>query len=250
MLQRIKRWSCLAVLAAVLLAGSAGSAETVRGDLTDRFSSIPQLTYQEKEYIQRGQMTSALFIGLGPDQEGQVLQAEYLVVIVADDALRQIRLVQLPEDVQVDGTSLMDGLGTEGELQEKCLRLVATVNRLMPGEMIDHYIALNADGLKRLEDAGQIEAEDYQERLKQFKAYAEGLSGDALSDLFTELSPYIRSDMKSGALMKLVNKAEKFDRQPTLTLSAEETVPGAEKLDEVPAYMDELIHLFYEEKKW
>ena len=96
---------------------------------------------------------------------------------------------------------------------------------------------------------GYVEAE-YKERLHAIKAKAEASTTDEINGMFNALSGYIVTDMKSGALMKIVDKLDLYEGQPTIPLPVlEENMEDGQvrlAVDE-DAVLPAVLDVFYEE---
>jgi hypothetical protein len=150
--------------------------------------------------------------------------------------------------------SIEDGLGEDDEAG--CLQMLSVVNGMLPLQMMEHYLALDSDGLTEY-DPGETEgltaAEIFKNRLKTLKAQAETYSTDQLNDLFYELSDYIVTDMKSGAIMKIIDKADRYEILSSIHVPGEYVMEGDAAAAFVPdeaALQEIVMSTFLEENPW
>ena len=255
-------------LAVLMLGVCTAHAETERGDLSARFGGEVVLTHQDTEYQVRKRLTNVLFMGMELDEETQKYEAVMLILLSLDDNQKLMTPIMLDcmkecvsaaEDVSaenvLDEEALTEENATLGtvisryeDVKEGAEALVSEVNALLPDALIEDYLALDLAGLKLLD--GREDAE-YEARMRAIASQFTDVSNGDINRLLEELSPYLITDMKSGALMKVVDKSERYERKSMLRLClSEETVQSNPKLtlwtDEV--WTDTIIETFLEEK--
>ena len=134
-------------------------------------------------------------------------------------------------------------------------RLLEEVNELIGKPLIENYLVFDVAGLDTIEGLpacdvtglGQIDS--MKARLKNAKAYAETLPSDSVTDLIGEMSAFLSTEMKSGALIKIADKAERYQINPSIHFESEITADenGREcislKTDEL---FDAVFDIFYE----
>lgn len=222
------------LLSIALLASALGAtAETARGDLAERFGNIQRIEYEGATYSLRNRLTTVLAVGMDADEtdpNAAALRAVMSFMLVADDNAKTVTVVELPADTLVqlplaDGSALNIRLrdvyaqGADAEAGGK--NLLAALNTLLGEERAEHYLAFDARGAQTL-DASLGEIADTKERLKAMMALVEEMSSDQLNDAYALLGDYIITDMKSGAVMKLIDKMDRYTVLPRTLL------PGAE----------------------
>lgn len=216
---------CLALLLALILLIGCAKAETVRGDLTERFSDIPRIEYEGQSYALKKRITTVLAMGIGADEAGNA-RADVNFLLIIDDDAKTFTVIEIPADtlVQVpleDGTSwnvrFQDVYAQGASPDEGGLKMVETLNGLLDEERVEHYLAFDANGAAVL-DAELASIEDTKERLKAMMALVEAMDSDQLNDTYKLLGDYIITDMKSGAVMKVIDKADRYERLPRIML--------------------------------
>lgn len=241
-------------------------AETERGDLTERFSDEITVEYNGVTYRLRSRLTTVLAMGTSrtTDPEGQV-RVEYLAMIVVDDDLNQITPIQLDVRTLVpaaDGETVQLRMcyGQEEDAKLNCEQVLQAVNALLPDAILEHYVALDIDGLDMYDDeealaaaaAGDTEAL-FKARLRTLQAEAESASSSELNALFNELSDYIVTDLKSGAMMRIADKVDRYDVLPTVDIAGEVTADAAGgevyQID-TEDLLANVVSTFFEEKIW
>ena len=130
------------------------------------------------------------------------------------------------------------------------------VNAMLPLEPVQHYLSLDSDALTAYDPGdtdGLTAAEIFKSRLKILKAQAETYSTDQLNDLFYELSDYIVTDMKSGAIMKIIDKADRYEIFSSIHVPGEYVMEDDAAVAFIPdeAALNEIvIDAFLEENPW
>lgn len=261
---------CMAYLAlAALLLGSIGAAQAVQGDLQSRFSDEQAIEYQGQSYNPKNRLTTMLFAAFTPADE-QRFQLQLIYLLLADDDLDRIVPIQLDAQTllsapEFEGLTLDSLFNREPPPEEtdmtpdevRAASLLEGVNSLFPSPLIESHMVLDVQGLDIL-DGGPSDTEAdpqaaLKSRLKSILAAAEQESSSAQMDMFDSLSGYLTTDVKTGALMKMAKKAERYDVLPTQLLpGAFETNAGnaafyrINQEDLTPF----LIEYFYEEPLW
>lgn len=251
-----------AILALVCLMHSAMATETVRGDLSERFDSISEkYEYNGVTYRQRKRTNAVLAMAIDTNEEGMKL-VRFARLLVVDDANKVFSMMNIPENtlIQVDGDAegeiwqmrFSDVYQLSGTPEENCERLCAAVNRMLEMELVEDYLAFDLEGGMLL-NGGEALQGTTREKLHALEVIADQMSLDEFNDRYSQLADYIITNMKSGAVMKIVDKADRYERAETVELPGQDTeaqnaicvfAPDAEKLEE------EKIALFYEEDPW
>lgn len=253
----------LAVCTLACMAGTVACAETVQGDLTDRFGDIPTVEYNGIEYRVRNRLTTVLVMGAADETAEETAgerRAEFVALLVVDDDAKTIT------PIQIDSLALAQSGETEMTMREifglgeddegGCLQLLSTVNAMLPLESVQHYLSLDSDALTAYDPGdtdGLTAAEIFKSRLKILKAQAETYSTDQLNDLFYELSDYIVTDMKSGAIMKIIDKADRYEIFSSIHVPGEYVMEDDAAVAFIPdeAALNEIvIDAFLEENPW
>lgn len=255
------------LLTALTCLSMSAVAETAeKGDLSERFGDVVALEYNDVTYRIRNRITVALMMGTvgDPTDEAGTDYAEMMYLLVIDDDQK----IYTP--IRIRSTAWVDWEGSElwpeaGEVQlralysmgadeeDSCSLILQKLNEILGDELIESYAALDLDRLTvidGIEPSGGYVEEEYKERLRAIKAKAEASSTDEINGMFNALSGYIVTDMKSGALMKIVDKLDRYEGQPTIPLPVvEETLEDGQArttIDE-EAVLPAVLDVFYEE---
>lgn len=222
----IRVWLSL-MLVLSMLAVCAG-AETVRGDLSERFSDIPRIEYEGQVYALKKRVTAVLAMGIGKNDAGKA-RVDVNFMLIIDDNEKTFSVIEIPCDtlVQVTGE---DGNPWNMRFQDVYalgenpdaggLKMVEILNGILGDDRVEHYLAFDAEGAAVL-DADLSGIADTKERLKAMMTLVEEMDSDQLNDTYGLLGDYIVTDMKSGAVMKIIDKMDRYEVLPRMVL------PGA-----------------------
>ena len=240
----------------IVSSGITGIAETVEGDLSDRYQNEIVFEHNGVNYRLKRRATFALVICV--DNASTDKFDGYFGILAVDDNTKSISVIELDSRVTVSLESeiyrLSDAYLSGSDMHEGSQMVITLLNQVLPYDILDHYIVFDMDGLDVLSGYSDFDNAEYEnaanakQKIRFAKNYVETLPSEQLSKLFEHASGYIKSDLKSGAIMKLADKAEKYERIPTLYL-LESTAYSAE--DEY-VYLDEveinevLIDVFFE----
>lgn len=203
----------LAWLLAALCICSCTRAETVVGNLEERFGKTPSMEYAGETYRLRSRLTTVLLAGTdqrtgdepAADEYRSGGQADFLLLVVIDDNRDTIQPVHINRDTMAEIT-VLNVMGQESGTrraqiclahgfgdgrEQSCELLARAVSKRMLDAPIDHYAVMNLDGIAALNDAlGGVEV--------------------TLEEDFTAYDP----EMTAGKTMRLKGKqAEVFVRQ-------------------------------------
>jgi len=231
---------------------SAGFAETERGDLNARFSDEITVTYADTSYRLKSRITTVMFAGFAAGDDGTYVP-EVLVLLTVDDNEKLMTPIWLDSallteytPIPVDGTA--EFIDTE-DIDVRCEELLGAVNSLLPAELAEHYVALDLASLRLLDG---LDTPDYLDRMRAIKERVEQTDSEQLDDIFDKMSGQIVSDMKSGGLIKIADKAERYDRVKMVRF-VEQTDPEKPDDSEVvyspEAMLEFSIDVFFEEKE-
>ena len=221
----------LGFLLVMLLGISAvtANAETVRGDLSERFNDVPKIEYEGQTYSLKNRITTVLAMGIGQDEAGNP-RTDVNFMLVVDDNAKTFSVIEIPSDtlVQVsreDGTlwnMRFQDVYAQGEDPDAGgMKTVEILNGVLGDTRVEHYLAFDAEGAAVL-DIELASIEDTKERLKAMMTLVEEMDSDQLNDTYKLLGDYIITDMKSGAVMKIIDKMDRYEVLPRTTL------PGAQ----------------------
>ena len=170
----------LAACAALMLGAGqwlqrSGGNPEARGDLSVRFTQAPTVMYQGAQYQPKTRLTTLLVMGIdhaSTDSAAQQTfrnggQADFLLLLVMDDAAKAITPIQIDRDTMAEVTvlgilgnitgtrttqiCLSHGFGDGGA--QSCQLTCDAVSRLLLGVGIQFYLALDLDGITPLNDA-------------------------------------------------------------------------------------------------
>ena len=230
----INRWRraarrCLTVLLALgLLAGAAMGDG--RGDLSERFADVPRVVYGSETYYLRGRLSSVMVAGLLPDESDGMPRADFMAIFVIDDNEKRITPIYLDGmiAVEVRGGSLplraVCALGQDP--MEGCAQLREVVNGLLGGDLIGSCLGIDLDGITAVDGFGGIEG-GARERLRQLHLLLQNIPSNQLNEMYGEISDYLITDLKSGAVMRMLDKAERYEIAEAAELP---TLPAEELL--------------------
>ena len=244
----------LAVFALFLLISmlTASLAETERGDLNERFSDEITVEYADIVYRLRDRLTTVMFAGFAADDAGEYVPEMLLLLAVNDNEKLMspiwIECALLPEYIPIYKDVAAEFIEIEG-VDIRCEELLGMANALMPAELIEHYIALDLASLELLDG---LDTPNYTERIKALKAQLEQSSSEQLDEMFDRMSGHIVTDMKSGALIKIADKAERYDRRPTVRFVKQPDIDNPDDSEVAysqDAMLEFAVKVFFEEKQ-
>lgn len=157
-----------------MLEGRQYKAETVRGDLAQRFEEKAPIVYKGESYVHKDGMQTFLFMGVDKPQDSVAEagnyrnggQADFLLLMIVDNESKRVMQWQIDRDTMaeittlgvlghVSGTRLAQiclshGFG-DGKAQS-CQLTVDAVQRLLYGIPIDFYVSIPFDAIAALND--------------------------------------------------------------------------------------------------
>lgn len=265
-----------AILILLLLFSLPASAENAAADLQARFGGADALQYQGKSYVPKNR-SSTMMVAIC--EKGQL---QLLFLISVDDDAKRIVPVSLDILTAIEefdnntlyyiynhGSYPADASITREDADAQ--RLLEAVNSLFPQPLVENYLVLNVEGLDQLDgganpDPALTPAENTKIRLKALAKSAMGASSSQQMDIADALSGYLDTDVKTGAMMKIMDKAQRYEILPTQTIpgtpfqpEAAEDTGGDVPMDtprNLPIALDESLLLaltveyFYEENPW
>jgi len=255
---------CAIIVLAVLCLCQTAFAEDSYIDLGSRFSDIATYDHNGVTYYIKGRVSTTLVLcaDLNDDPSQGVGRLELVMLVAIDEDTDTVVPIQLlPGTVASwldgeDGTKTVAQLFNEAESpQAACEKLLQTVNLIFPeDEMVEHYFMLDVSGLAILDgidnDEFNTTGEALVERLKGVYNTIEDGTGDP-NEMLSSMSGYIHTDMKSGALMKVIDKCDRYDRSsrvpfPVLNSSDEAAV---EFIADTEAFVELMLSVYYEDTK-
>lgn len=238
------------LLILALLFGSFAAAENAQADLQARFGGQATWEYEGKDYCVKKRL-STMLAAICQDDE---LLLAYLIAV--DDNAR--RIVPIALDIAApllspDGDAFAQIYALHTPPQDPDLsqadsdaqRLLAAVNGIFPEPLIESYLIFDADGLDLLDggtapDPALSQAENAKKRAKAVGKELMNASGSQQMDAVNLVSPYLTSDVKTGAMVKLADKATRYETVDTLWIGS----AGGNLIPEI------LIEYFYDESAW
>lgn len=259
---RIRTFCALLALLLLALSGLTALAEVERGDLEERFRGETTLEYQGTQYQVRKRLTPFLFWALAPNEDGEK-HAGLLMVVVVDDAQKTTAILfvdaRLAMRTEAGELPLWQAYDLLADDEARCPELLAWVNALLPEPLLESYFELDIDGLELLDgehfalEEGETFFKGIKRRLKGFAAGAEDATSDELMGMFDELGEYLETNIKSGLLMKIADKADRYERLTSEYVPGEciADADGVERFYVDPeALMPILLNMFYEENTY
>jgi len=255
----MKRFRIIAAALMLLMLLMTAAAEDYV-DLGDRFSDIPSYEYNGTTYYMKDRVNTTLVMCVNLNDDGMSAgTVELMLLLVIDDDAKTVTPIQLDPAMTVDWLEDGEETLTLGEIfsgaanaDEGSIALIAALNALFPEDVIEHYALFDLRGLPVLDgienDETNTTGEVLVDRLKAAKKAAEESGADDATDMLDSMSGYIITDMKSGAMMKVVDKVDRYDR-PSRTY-----FPVLEPADEndtrvmgdMEAFEAIMIELYYE----
>lgn len=175
MVVKVKRKTIYSLLMLAIVLFSTSKAETIWGDLSSRFASNIGIEFGGNFFAMRSRITSILFMGIDKrNDEGSTEdeyrnggQADFLMLLVIDDNRKTITPIQINRDTMceitvlnvlgdVSGTRtaqvcLSHGFGDGRTIS--CELTMDAVSNLIYGIPLNHYYAMNMDGIAVFNDA-------------------------------------------------------------------------------------------------
>lgn len=266
------------LLILLMLLSLCHAEENAQADLQARFGGQATLEYNGTSYAVKKRNTTMMICAC---QDGR-LQLCYLLA-VDDNALRMVPirlsigaageafggkslshvylLNQPPEDESIS------------QADADAMRLLSAVNQLFPEPLIESYLLINAEGLNQFdggwEDDPALPAdENLKNRIKAIGKAAMNASSSEQMDMVEKMSPYLVTDVKTGTLVKIADKAKRYEivetqwfpgmdvlQTPAETPDGDLPVP-TDTLRVTPYQLDEealmalLLEYFYDETMW
>ncbi len=252
----------LLVIGCILcLTGTLAAAETARGDLSDRFGE-PTVEYQDVTYRVKNRLSTMVFLFVDETAEPEEQILLMGIVAVDDDQKRLVPFYvdSRTEIIGEDGQPrrLFEIYTSVEDDEQKCLQLVQAINALFPLEVLESYMAVKIEGLDLLDggapatEAGTDRQAALKQRLKRIKAEAEGASSNDVMSQFSAMSEYLVTDMKTGEVAKIADKATRYEISPSCLLPGEllEAEQGMVYRINEEELLPLVIDAFYEEKIW
>jgi len=89
-------------------------------------------------------------------------------------------------------------------------------------------------------------------RLKALLAQAESANSDQLNDMFVSMSDHIVTDMKTGAIMKIIDKTDRYEVMSSVYVPGSYVLENEQEVFDVDeaGFLDIIVNTFYEEKIW
>lgn len=274
----MKRTISILLALALLLLCCCHAEENAQADLQARFGGQATLEYGGKSYAVKKRNTTLM---IGACEDGHLLLC-YLLAVDDD----QNRIVPIRLDVgAVDDANGMTlariyrldepaGDASIPQADADAQRLLSAVNALFPEPLIDSYLLLNAEGLDLLDGGAEnnpelSQAENIKERIKAIGKTAVNASSSQQMDMVDKMSPYLITDVKTGALVKIADKAKRYEIVPTQWFYGEHAPASAPQQSDdgglpvpvdallVPRFhtdeeklMELLVEYFYDETTW
>ena len=261
MRKRLVQMCVVLVLVMSMLAATAG-AETVRGDLSKRLGNMfEQYEYNGTKYNLRTRTSAVLALAIDVNEHDLKL-AEFARLLLVDDEQKIFAMLNIPantliqvadgEEEELKYMRFGDVYQMKGTPEENCQRLLDAVNRLLGGNLVESYIAFDLEGATVLTGGVPVEGTT-REKLRTLQMIVDEMTTDELNDTYALLGDYIITNMKSGAVMKIIDKADRYERQDTVELPGEQrptanngpvVVADAQRLEEIK------LAFFYKESAW
>lgn len=236
-----------------------GAYAETSADLAQRFSE-GTIEVDGTSYRLRKRLSSTLFICT--EQVDSVPTPGFMGILTTEDNEKVINVVYLDPRMLAENE---DAISTLSDVFVNALpgadakaageKVLEAVNGLAGQALIEDYIVFDVagldkiDGLPAVDVTGLDQIDSMKARLKNAKNYAETLPSDDLTDLIGDMSDYLATEMKSGALIKIADKAERYSINPSVRLEIEPVLDEAGR-EYIPVegtvLFDTLFNIFYE----
>lgn len=250
------------VLAMLLVLCQAAFAEQQYVNLEERFDGQETYEYGEETYYLKNRVSTTLVLcaNLSGEEQAAPKSAELIVLLPIDDGSKSISPIQLDVNMVASWLEGEDQANTLGQLfaeaesaDAACVRLMEVLNGLFPTDVIGNYALLDLRGLPVLDgvenDENNVTGEALIDRLKAIKNQVEHNSATDINAMISDLSDYIITDMKSGAMMKVVDKVDRYDREARALFPVQETEPESVEplVPELAVFEEMMIDIYYDE---
>ena len=257
-----KRRFLAAIMIMLLALSQIAFAEQEYIDLEDRFSYKETYEYCGETYYLKNRVNTTLVLcaNLSEDVQSGVGSAELILLLPVDDDSKTISPIQFEGNMLAswlegeDQAKTLSQLFAEAESTEAaCERLVEALNELFPSAVIEHYAVLDLRGLPVLDgvenDEVNVTGEALIERMKAIKRQIEQDGDINVNALLKDMSGYIITDMKSGAMMKVVDKADRYERAHRTPFPVIEPVEESEEplMPELAAFDEIMLDIYYDD---
>lgn len=245
---------CLLVCAAMC----AGAVGETSADLAARFQE-DTVERDGETYRLRKRLSSTLVVCT--EAIDGVATPGFMCILTTEDNEKVISVVYLDtrvlsgDDVPATLSEVFVNALPDADAKAAGAKLLETVNGLIGTPLVEDYLVFDIAGLDTIEGLPECDVtgldsiDSMKARLKNAKTYAEALPSDDLTDLISAMSEYLATEMKSGALVKIADKAERYQINPSIHLEGEpvEDMTGAEYIPlEDGVLFDALFDIFYE----
>lgn len=247
------RLLCACLICALALTLCCACGETVRGDLSERFSSEQTVDYEGVKYRVKNRMATMVFLIVDDDAAPQE-QIWMMGILSVDDSAKKIRPLFIdPRTLTKENATIFDVFSEGESLEARCVQLVEELNLLLPHPILGDYLALKIEGLDVLDGGVENASPDtLKQRLKTIKRDLEASGTNDLMDVLDRLSAYIETNMKTGAVVRIGDKTEYYDVLPSQNIAGEQLSEDGKTV--IRLHADTLLPLyidaFYEEKIW
>ncbi len=233
-------------------------------DLDARFSDIPTYEYNGTTYYFKSRVTTTLllFAELPAEETAGADRLEMVLLLITDDDNDTAIPIQLDPNMKAGWLEGEDADKTLSELysaaadaESGSVILLDAVNKLFPGEeVVEHYFLMDLNGLPLLDGIANndtnLTGDPLIDRFKAIVKSVESGEGDA-NEMLSDLSGYIYTGMKSGELVRVVDKAERYDRSSRMPFPV--IAPGDDAALTVEADLEAfekmMIELYYEDTR-
>lgn len=252
------------VLAMLLMFSQVVFAEEAYVDLEARFDNVLTYEYNGVTHYMKDRVSTTLVLcaNLSDETEAGAGSAELILLLPIDDDSRTSAPIQFDPGMTASWLEGENAEKTLGELFSEAenadagsIGLMETINALFPAAVVEHYAVLDLRGLPKLDgienDEANVTGEALVERLKAIKNMTEQDPEADLNSMLSALSGYIITDMKSGAMVKVVDKVDRYDRSSRVPFPVivpeDETV--TEILPDLTAFEDIMVGIYFDDTR-
>lgn len=254
---KMKKWIVMLASFLLLTGILTCSAETY-GDLEARFADVPKLDYNDTTYYMNSRMTTVLVMCAAKNAEGQLDAPQMIALLTIDDDAKYVYPLLLDRNTVQDwaegenaGKTVAENFAAGEDAEAACLAMAELVNGLFPEPVIEHYVLFDVAGLTTMDgienNDENIAQDALLDRMRAIKAEYDAMPLGDYQDLFSELSDYIVTDMKSGAMMKVIDKCDRYDRDHLSPMPAAEDENGNLYIDQA-LLTDKIVGMYYNDE--
>lgn len=222
---------CAAVLLSALCMTGVFAESYV--NLDERFGDIPHIEFEGSTYYMNDRLTGTLVMIAdlegSPSAETGLGTPVFIAFLVLDDDAKLNHVFQIDANTlaswredECGEQSISESFSRQTDVKAGCTLVMEILNDLFPHPVIDDYVLLDAAGLPVLDGMENTEentsGDGLIERLRSINADMQGKESGDYEQLISDLGPYTHTELKSGPMMKIIDKVERYERKKRVEL--------------------------------